>query len=395
MTDLLVRLFVKDYENTEDEKVRFHYGMLSSCTGIVCNVFLFLLKFVAGLLMNSVAIVSDGFNNLSDCMSCLITMFGYKLASKPADREHPFGHGRYEYLVSLLVAVMIIVVTFQLFLSSFEKIMHPTPVHFDAGLFALLAASILVKVWMSFFNTKLGKKLNNMVMLTTAQDSKNDVFVTLLTLVSMLLAVWKDFIPFDGIFGIVLACILFRSGYEMIRDIVDRLLGAPANGTLTREIRDEILSFPEIIGVHDMIIHEYGPGCHIGSAHAEVDAHSSFMHAHDVIDTCERAIQEKYHVMMTLHLDPVDYSNPQVNAYRTEVTEILRDMNEGLSMHDFRVVFGISHTNLVFDILMPYNCQDSEEVIKDKIDSQLATNHPDMKLYTVITFDRSYVGEGQ
>lgn len=343
--------------------------------------------------MNSVTIVSDGFNNLSDCMSCLITMFGYKLASKPADREHPFGHGRYEYLVSLCVAVMIIVVTFQLFGSSLDKILHPTPVHFDTGLFILLASSILVKIWMSAFNTKLGKKLNNMVMLTTAQDSKNDVFVTLLTLASMLLAQWQESIPFDGIFGLILAAILFKSGYEMIRDIVDRLLGAPANSALTRQIRDEILSFSEIIGVHDMIIHEYGPGCHIGSAHAEVDASTSFMHAHDVIDTCERAIQEKYHVMMTLHLDPVDYSNPQVNAYRNEVTEILRKMNDGLSMHDFRVVFGISHTNLVFDILMPYNCKDSEKTIKNEIDRSLSENHPEMKLYTVITFDRSYVGE--
>ena len=263
MTDFLVRLFIKDSEDTDNEKVRFRYGLLSSCTGIVCNVLLFLIKLVSGLLMNSVSIVSDGFNNLSDCMSCLITLLGYKLASKPADREHPFGHGRYEYLVSLLVAVMIIVVTFQLFLSSIGKIMHPTPVHFDAVLFALLTASILVKVWMSAFNTKLGKKLNNMVMLTTAQDSRNDVFVTALSLVAMILSTVNRSIPFDGIFGIALAGILFYSGYSMIRDIVDRLLGAPADSSLTKKIRDEILSYPEIIGVHDMIIHEYGPGCHL------------------------------------------------------------------------------------------------------------------------------------
>ena len=341
--------------------------------------------------MNSVSIVSDGFNNLSDCMSCLITMFGYKLASKPADREHPFGHGRYEYLVSLLVAVMIIVVTFQLFLSSMDKILHPTPVRFDLVLFLLLAASILVKIWMSAFNTKLGKKLNNMVMLTTAQDSRNDVFVTALSLVAMVLSTVNRTVPFDGIFGIVLACILFYSGYSMIRDIVDRLLGAPADSSLTKEIRDEILSYPEIIGVHDMIIHEYGPGCHIGSAHAEVNAHTEFMHAHDVIDCCERAIQDKYHVMMTLHMDPVDYSNPKVNAYRTEVTEILRQLHAGLSMHDFRIVAGTSHTNLVFDILMPYSCTISEDEIRETIETKMAELHPETKLYTVITFDRSYV----
>ena len=391
MTDFLVRLFIKDSEDTDNEKVRFRYGLLSSCTGIVCNVLLFLIKLVSGLLMNSVSIVSDGFNNLSDCMSCLITLLGYKLASKPADREHPFGHGRYEYLVSLLVAVMIIVVTFQLFLSSIGKIMHPTPVHFDAVLFALLTASILVKVWMSAFNTQLGKKLNNMVMLTTAQDSRNDVFVTALSLVAMILSTVNRSIPFDGIFGIALAGILFYSGYSMIRDIVDRLLGAPADSSLTKKIRDEILSYPEIIGVHDMIIHEYGPGCHIGSAHAEVNANTEFMHAHDVIDCCERAIQDKYHVMMTLHMDPVDYSNPKVNAYRAEVTETLRQLDAGLSMHDFRIVAGTSHTNLVFDILMPYSCTISEDEIRETIETKMAELHPETKLYTVITFDRSYV----
>lgn len=391
MTDLLVKLFIKDPENTDDEKVRFHYGMLSSVTGIVCNIVLFLIKIISGMIMNSVSVISDGFNNLSDCMSCLITMFGYKLASKPADSDHPFGHGRYEYIVSFLVAVMIIVVTFQLFTESVTKIIHPEPVIFDAVLFCLLAASVLVKIWMSMFNTKLGKKLNNMVMLTTAQDSRNDVFTTLMTLVAMALAAFVPDIPFDGIFGVVLACMLFMAGFNMIKEIIDRLLGAPADASLCREIRDDILAYPEIIGVHDMIIHDYGPGCHIGSAHAEVDAHMGFMEAHDVIDRCERDLQAKHHVMMTLHLDPVDYSNPMINAYRSEVTSILREINDGLSMHDFRAVFGPTHTNLVFDILMPFGCTHSEMEIKETIEKRMAEKHPETEIFTVITFDRSYV----
>ncbi|MGM9942176.1 MAG: cation diffusion facilitator family transporter [Bulleidia sp.] len=393
MTDLLVKLFVKDAENIEDEKVRFNYGMLSSCTGIVCNIFLFVLKLVSGFLMNSVTIISDGFNNLSDCMSCLITMLGYRLASRPADREHPFGHGRYEYVVSFCVAVMIIVVTFQLFLESVDKIIHPGVVRFDPVLFVLLAASMLVKVWMSAFNTKLGRKLNNLVMITTAKDSRNDVAVTALSLVAMALAAFVPGIPFDGIFGIVLAFILFMSGVNMIRDILDHLLGAPADAQMTRKIRDEIMAVPEIVGVHDMIIHDYGPGCHIGSAHAEVDAHMDFLHAHDIIDECERTIQEKHHVMMTLHLDPVDYTNPLVNGYREDVTRVLRELNCGLSMHDFRAVTGPTHTNLVFDILMPFCCKCSEETIRKTIDETMAKIHPETKIYTVITFDRSYIEE--
>ena len=343
--------------------------------------------------MNSVAVISDGFNNLSDCMSCLITMLGYRLASKPADSEHPFGHGRYEYLVSFLVAAMILVVTFQLFLESVDKIIHPEIVRFDALMSILLAASIFVKVWMSRFNLKLGTKLNNLVMLTTAQDSRNDVLITTMTLIAMILAAFVPSIPFDGLFGVVLAVLLCKTAIGMVKDILDRLLGSPANSQLTRAIRDDILAFPQIIGVHDMIIHDYGPGHQIGSAHAEVDAHMGFLEAHDVIDCCEKVIQQKHHVMMTLHMDPVDYSNPLVNTYREEVTEAIRSMDNGLSMHDFRAVIGPTHTNLVFDILVPYSCSLKEEEIRNNIESHMKQKYPDVTFFTVITFDHSFVEE--
>lgn len=393
MTDLLVKTFIKNPDQTDDENVRFQYGLLSSITGIVCNVILFILKLTAGFMMNSVAVISDGFNNLSDCMSCLITMLGYRLASKPADSEHPFGHGRYEYLVSFLVAAMILVVTFQLFLESVDKIIHPEIVRFDALMSILLAASIFVKVWMSRFNLKLGTKLNNLVMLTTAQDSRNDVLITTMTLIAMILAAFVPSIPFDGLFGVVLAVLLCKTAIGMVKDILDRLLGSPADSQLTRAIREDILAFPQIIGVHDMIIHDYGPGHQIGSAHAEVDAHMGFLEAHDVIDCCEKVIQQKHHVMMTLHMDPVDYSNPLVNTYREEVTEAIRSMDNGLSMHDFRAVIGPTHTNLVFDILVPYSCSLKEEEIRNNIESHMKQKHPDVTFFTVITFDHSFVEE--
>ena len=257
----------------------------------------------------------------------------------------------------------------------------------------LLAASIFVKVWMSRFNLKLGTKLNNLVMLTTAQDSRNDVLITTMTLIAMILAAFVPSIPFDGLFGVVLAVLLCKTAIGMVKDILDRLLGSPADSQLTRAIRDDILAFPQIIGVHDMIIHDYGPGHQIGSAHAEVDAHMGFLEAHDVIDCCEKVIQQKHHVMMTLHMDPVDYSNPLVNTYREEVTEAIRAMDNGLSMHDFRAVIGPTHTNLVFDILVPYSCSLKEEEIRNNIESHMKQKYPDVTFFTVITFDHSFVEE--
>ncbi len=391
MTDLLVKLFIKDPDNVEDEKTRLAYGILSSITGIVCNIFLFFIKVVAGFLMNSIAVISDGFNNLSDCMSCLITMFGYKLASKPADKEHPFGHGRMEYIVSFVVSIIIFVVTFQLFVESVKKIFSPEVVHFSMGLFLLLLASILVKLWMSVFNTKLGKKLNNIVMLTTAKDSRNDVLTTAISLLAMILSSYFTHIPFDGIFGVVLSCFLFYSGYEIAKDIITRLLGTPADPELTEQITKQILSHSEIMGVHDMIIHDYGPGSKIGSAHAEVDSHMDFVKAHDVIDTAENEIQNHLHVMMTLHLDPVDVSNPEINAYHKEIQAVLDQLNCGLSMHDFRMVSGVTHTNLVFDVVYPFECKYSTQEIKDAIDKIFEGR--EKKIYTVIHFDRGFVQE--
>ncbi|MCH4266759.1 MAG: cation diffusion facilitator family transporter [Solobacterium sp.] len=388
MTNWLIAHFVKDADNIKDEQVRYSYGKLSSLTGIACNILLFLLKFTIGILTNSISITSDAFNNLSDCMSCLVTLFGYKLSAKPADKEHPFGHGRMEYVVSFVVSVIIFIVAFELFKTSIEKIFTPDVVHFDLTLFIILLASILVKLWMSSFNMTIGHRIDNIAMIATAQDSKNDVIATSVTLAALLLSGFAPQIPFDGIGGVVVSCFVFYSGVGIAKDIIDKLLGSPADQQLVNAIKNQILSHPEVQGVHDMIINDYGPGMQIGSAHAEIDCHMDILKAHDVIDQAEREIDEKLHVIMTLHLDPVDYSDPETAAYREEVLRALEHIDPKLSMHDFRVVPGENHTNLVFDVLIPYDCKYNKEQIHQRIDDELSTNAS--KLYTVINFDHAF-----
>ncbi|NCB32977.1 MAG: cation transporter [Erysipelotrichia bacterium] len=388
MTNWLINHFVHNNDQITNDKVRYSYGRLSSLAGIVCNIILFLLKFTIGILTASISITSDAFNNLSDCMSCLVTLFGYKLAAKPADKEHPFGHGRMEYVVSFIVAVIIFIVAFELFRSSLDKIIHPEAIRFNLILFIILLSSILIKLWMSSFNMTIGKRINNIAMIATAQDSRNDVIATSVTLVALLLSKMFSNIPFDGIGGIIVSCFVLYSGIGISKDIIDKLLGSPASSELVNSIKNQILSHPEVQGVHDMVINDYGPGMQIGSAHAEIDCHMDILKAHDVIDQAEREINEKLHVIMTLHLDPVDYSDPQTAAYREEMLRILNEIDPQLSMHDFRVVPGVSHTNLVFDILIPYDCSLTREIIQPKIDDALSNNAT--TLYTVINFDHAF-----
>jgi len=391
MTNFLIRLFVKDAENIHDEKVRLQYGTMSSATGMCCNIFLFILKGIIGLMIHSISIISDGFNNLSDCLSCLITMVGYRLSAKPADKEHPFGHGRMEYVVSFIVAIIIFIFGFQLFQTSIDKILHPEEVTFNPVLVGILAASILVKVWMTVFYRTVGTKINNMAIKAASEDSRNDVLATSISLIAIILSAFTKDIPFDGIAGVILALFIFYSGYGIASEIINQLLGTPASAEMTAAIRNQMLSHPEIVGVHDMIIHDYGPGVQIGSAHAEVNAKMDFLAAHDVIDEAEREIEENLHVMMTIHMDPIIIDDPQLNEYKRMIDTILMKINPEMTMHDFRMVPGETHTNLLFDVVVPYDAKLSNSEIKEKIDAELV-GYP-TKLYTVIHFDRGFTSE--
>ncbi|MBE6855943.1 MAG: cation transporter [Ruminococcus sp.] len=387
MTQLLVKHFVKDSENTTDIQVRERYGTLSSIVGIFCNILLFLLKYIMGTLSNSIAIVSDAFNNLSDSASCIVTLMGYKISAKPADKDHPFGHGRMEYLTSLIIATVIIVMGVELMKSSVSKIISPEEVEFRAVVLISLILSVAVKLWLSRFNTVLGKKINSTVMLATAKDSKNDVVATAITIVSLICSLFTD-LPVDGVIGIIVSLFVLKAGIEIIRDTVDELLGKPADAEITRQICNIVCRDSRIIGIHDLIIHNYGPGNMFGSCHAEIRSDEDFISAHDLIDRIEHEIHNKLKISMSIHMDPIETDNAQINHCKTVVSGILRKISPRLSFHDFRAVTGDTHTNLIFDVVIPFDMELSNSEIKNQIDNALA-DEP-VKYYTVITFDREY-----
>lgn len=387
MTNFLVKTFVKDYEKIDNTKVRESYGTLSSIVGIVCNIILFVAKFVMGSIAGSISIISDGFNNLSDCASCVVTLFGYKMAAKPADKDHPFGHGRVEYLTSLVIAIVIIMVGFELFTGSIDKVIHPSKVTFSYVVLATLIISIIIKVWMGHFNRKLGKQINSSVMLATAKDSLNDVVATSATVVALVASIWTT-VPIDGIMGIVVSIFILLSGFDIIKETVDELLGQPADEELVRKLSEMVEENSYAIGMHDLIIHSYGPGNLIGSVHIEVDGKGNIMEIHDVIDELERDIYEELNVRMTIHMDPVETDNELLNECREMMTSIVKGIDQGFSIHDFRIVTGPSHTNLIFDLVIPHNCKLEEKAIKSMINKKLEGR--DTKYYTVITFEKGF-----
>ena len=389
MTDYLVKHFVKNSENIHDSKVRLAYGVLSGVTGIICNIFLFILKFIIGTSVKSISIISDSFNNLSDSLSSVITLLGYKVASKPADEEHPFGHGRMEYIASFIVSNIIFVVAFELLTSSVDKIIHPEELKFSWLSLGILSASILVKIWLSTFNLKLGKKIDNIGMIAVSDDARNDVLVTFSTIVALFLSKLNPNIPFDGITGVIVSLVIFYSSFGIVKEIIGKLLGNPISREEAENIEKLLLEYPEIVGVHDLMVHDYGPGRQFASAHAEVDANMDFLKAHDVIDEAERKIYEDTSILMTLHLDPIKLNDPEVKAYQDEVNTIIKKIDPALSTHDFRIVAGPSHTNLVFDILVPYTCKIPTSTIEETI--KQALKHHEKPIYLVITFDHQFI----
>ena len=390
MINYLIKKYIKNPEDIQNETVRFAYGKVTSIIGIIANLLLFIVKLTIGFMTGSVSIMSDGFNNLSDVMTCFVTVLGYRIASKPADREHPFGHGRVEYVVSFVIAVVIFTVSFELIKQGIQQIMEPNEILFRPILMLILVLSIGVKLWISYLNHTIGKKIDNLAMIATAQDARNDAWSTLITIVAMLLSQLKTTFPFDGVATLVIACFILKSGYELIKEIIDRLIGKPADKVLVKQIRETILKYKEIRGLHDLIIHDYGPGVKIGSAHAEVDAKMNIVKIHDIIDQAEREVGDTLHVMMTLHMDPIEYDNPITNAYFEDLKRILSQIDPAITVHDFRTVRGDEHTNLVFDLVIPYGFHLEDEQIKVEIDHHFE-KYPN-KIYTVITFDHPYTG---
>lgn len=384
MTKLLLRLFVKNYRNTDDPKVRGAYGRLAGLVGLVCNLLLFAGKLVAGTLAGSVSVTADAVNNLSDASSSLVTLFGFKLAERPADEEHPYGHARMEYLSGLLVAVLILVIGVELAKSSVEKILHPEAVEFSVLTLCVLIASILVKLWMCLFCKKLGKAIDSTALEATAADSRNDVITTSAVLLGLLAGHffrWR----IDGWVGALVAVFILLSGWSIAKETISPLLGKQADRELVRRISDLVLGHPKILGIHDLMVHDYGPGQCFATVHVEMDMHENPLVCHDILDDIERDALRELHVHLVIHYDPVVTDDVELNHMRALVEKKLKQLDPRLSMHDFRMVRGPQHTNLIFDLAVPFDLSGKTAELKRRIDE--CVQFEDHKYYTVITFD--------
>lgn len=389
MTDLLVKIFVKNNDNIENKGVRISYGVLSSIVGIICNAILFAVKLIVGILINSVSVMADAFNNLSDAASSIISLIGVKLAGRPADKEHPFGHGRLEYIAALAVSFLILQVGLTSFESSFTKILDPEKVVFRPMLTGILLLSILVKIWLMVFNKKLGKRVNSTVMLATAADSMGDVLVTSATVVSAVVAGITDW-QIDGYIGLIVSIVVMIAGVQIARDTLEPLLGQAIDREVYKNITGMVESYPGIVGTHDLIIHNYGPTHRMATIHVEVPNDTDFQKAHETIDKIERDIQEKMNIFLVIHMDPIEMNDVMVLEKRDLITSIIMNLDSKASIHDFRLVNGEYQINLIFDLVIPYSyTHDEEQKLLRKIMEELRKS--DSRLNCVITLENSYV----
>ena len=384
MTKILLRLFIKNCDDTQNPAVRSSIGKLAGLTGIVCNCLLTVLKLVIGLLVGSMAIIADGVNNLSDAASSLTTLLGFRMAQRPADKQHPYGHARYEYLSGLAVAALILLIGAELVKSSIAKIINPEPIDISAATIALLAASVAVKLWMSGFYKTLGKKINSTALYATSVDSRNDVISTCAVLLGCLVN-YLFGLNIDGCVGLAVAIFILYSSVGIAKDTISPLLGQQADDELVDKITELVLSHEKVLGVHDLLVHDYGPGRCYASAHVELSADEDPMACHDIIDDIECDVLEKMNVHFVIHYDPVVQNDAEQNEMRRTVGEIIRELDPAFSIHDFRIVRGSAQSKLVFDLGVPYSMIEKKKEIKERIDAAL--NERGKKYITIIRFD--------
>lgn len=387
MLKILAKLFIPDRENYKNPAVRTRYGLLCSAMGIALNVLLFIGKYIAGVLSGSVAVAADAANNLSDAGSSLISLLGFRLASRKPDPDHPFGHGRIEYLSGLAVSVLILFMGFELGKGSVEKIISPEAVTASWLSIGILLASIAVKIYMWAYNRSVGKKINSAAMLATATDCISDTVSTAVVLVSMLIARFTG-VNIDAYVGVAVALFILRAGYLAAKDTIAPLLGKAPEKELVEEIEKIVLSSPEVCGIHDLIVHDYGPGRLIVSLHAEVDGSGDIYVLHDAIDNLERALQSEIGCIAVVHMDPVDLRDEVTARARADVAEMVKAIDERISIHDFRLVPGTTHTNYIFDAVLPINYKLSDEEAKKRIESEIERSFPNC--YGVVNIDRDY-----
>ena len=388
MVTLLIKRFIPDYENIRTASVRHSYGMLCGIVGIALNILLFIGKFLAGGLSHSIAITADAINNLSDAGSSFITLAGFKLASQKPDPDHPYGHGRMEYLSGLLVALLIIMMAVELLQTSFDKIMHPQDTQISPMVVAILIVSILVKIYMYYYNKQIGIKIDSAALLATALDSRGDTLSTLLVLVSSLISFFTG-IQIDGYCGFLVGLFILYSGFNAAKDTIDPLLGKAPDKEYVEKIEHIVTSHDLILGIHDMMIHDYGPGRVVVSLHAEVPSDGDLLEMHDLIDHIEHDLAETCDCEAVIHMDPICVNDPEVNALKKQVGDIIHTIDANLQFHDFRIVKGPTHTNILFDVLVPYKfgMKDSEliETINHKV-KELSPSY-----FIVVKVDHTYI----
>lgn len=390
MIKLLLKTFVKNSENVKDKKVRESYSVLSGVVGLICNFVLFVVKFIIGTVTGSLAVVSDAMNTLSDTGSSLISILGAKLANKKADKDHPFGHGRYEYIASLIISFIILFMGFELLTGSIDKIKDPQPIDFQVIPFIILGATMLVKVWMYSYNKYMSKKINSKILLAAAKDSIADVLSTVVVLIATIIGHFTGYAIVDGILGLLMSFLIMHSGFEIAKDVIDTLLGKAPEQELVDELSSLILSDECVVGIHDLIVHDYGPGRHFASVHAEVSDDCDIVYVHEKIDAIEVKAMNELGVMLVIHTDPVSTNNETVDGLKQMVSKIVSDINPDYSIHDFRITDGQNNKNLIFDVVAHVGISEKEKTeLRNRITSDIEKNNAGLSC--VITVDTPFV----
>lgn len=385
MSQMLLRLFVKGYPNTEEPAVRAACGKFGGLVGICCNLLLFAAKLMIGLISGAVSITADAVNNLSDASGSIVTLLGFRLASQPADEEHPYGHARMEYFSGLILSALILVIGVELAKSSVQKILHPEPVEFSAALVIVLVLSIALKLWLSGFHVKLGRKIRSKALEAAGMDSRNDVISTTAVLLSCIIGRLTN-LQIDGWVGAVVALFILWSGIQIAKETIDPLLGAAPDEELVQTVSKDLLDHPMILGVHDMMIHDYGPGRQFASVHAEIDSKTDVLIAHELIDLLERQCKQKHNVQLTIHYDPIVTDDELLNRMKGKVQQAASEIDARLSVHDFRMVEGRRHTNLIFDLATPFELHTKHAELREQITAGVQSDE-EMEYHVIINFD--------
>ena len=387
MTNFLIKHFIPNASDVKSPAVRQRYGVVSSVVGILCNALLCTAKIAAGLLTGAVSIVADGINNLSDGGSCVVSLLGFKMAGKPADDKHPFGHGRIEYVAGLIVSFIIVLMGVELAKTSLDKIFHPEEISFSWITPAVLGISILVKLWMCFFNRKMGDKIDSAVLRATAMDSLSDVAATSSVLAGFVIGYWAR-VNLDGYLGVLVALFILYTGVSTAKGTLDLLLGEAPDPEFVKQIQQEVLSYPEIIGVHDLIVHNYGPGHSVISLHAEVPCDVDILKIHDTIDNAERDLKKKFDCEVVIHMDPIVTDDKETNEIHQKLSSIVRLLDSRVTIHDFRMVKGPTHTNLIFDIVVPHQFRLTDDQVVESL--RQAVKALDARYEIVVNVDKAY-----